>query len=64
MATVGAMVKRITERTPPRPVDGGIGGLTPAEDAELSDLLNGPHKVCECGSPGCGCPLITPKHLP
>lgn len=40
--------------------DGGIGGLTPAEDAELSDLLNGPHKLCECGDPGCGSPIPKP----
>lgn len=26
-------------------------------------LLNGPHKLCECGSPGCGCPIVPPRHL-
>lgn len=44
--------------------DGGIGGLTAGEEAELSDLLNGPHKICECGSPGCGCPIIPPRGKP
>lgn len=62
MRTIGAMVKQIKDRTPPNP-DGGIGGLTPGEEAELSDLLNGAHKTCECGQPACGSPLIIPKSI-
>jgi hypothetical protein len=32
-------------------------------EPEPVDLLNGPHKVCECGSPGCGCPVAPePKY--
>lgn len=27
------------------------------------DLCNGPHKLCECESPGCGCPILPPKKL-
>lgn len=30
--------------------NGGIGGLTPDEELELDDLLNGPHKACTCPS--------------
>lgn len=41
--SIGRMVKRHQ----PNPL-GGIGGLTPAEEAEASDLLNGPHKACTC----------------
>lgn len=33
------------------------------EAREPDDLLNGPHKECECGSPGCGCPIIPPRKL-
>lgn len=40
-------------RTRPDP-DGGIGGLTPDEETELSDLLNGPHKACTCEGACCG----------
>lgn len=60
MRTIGAMVKQIKDRTPPNP-DGGIGGLTPGEEAELSDLLNGEHRICECMACECGSPLIVPK---
>ena len=46
--SIGELVQRI-EATKPKPP---------------SDLLNGPHKVCECGSPGCGCPIIPPRGKP
>lgn len=42
--------------------DGGIGGLTTGEEAELSDLLN-QEQPCECGETCCGSPLIDP-HRP
>jgi hypothetical protein len=60
--TIGDLVRRIPRRDP-NP-DGGSGGLTDEELAPFTDLLNGPHKVCECGSPGCGCPIIPPRGLP
>lgn len=61
---IGEQVRAMVSRREPRPnPDGGIGGLTPAEDAALDDLLNGEHKLCECGSPGCGSPIIPPKRL-
>lgn len=40
---------------------GGIGGLTPAEDAQLVELLNGGQR-CECGqcSDECSSPIVKP----
>lgn len=51
------MLGRFIQRQQANP-DGGIGGLTPAEDVELNDLLNGPHKACECGDGMCGNPIL------
>lgn len=61
MKNIGELVEQIKARsTPPNP-DGGIGGLTAGEEAELSDLLNGEHRTCECGICDCSSPLIEPK---
>jgi hypothetical protein len=43
--------------------DGGIGGLTVGEEAELSDLVNSGDRLCECGRCGCGSPLLEPKRF-
>lgn len=58
--SIGDMVRRMVDDREPRNPDGGIGGLTAGEEHELDDLLNGPHKLCECGQPGCGCPIFKP----
>ena len=42
--------------------DGGIGGLTVGEEAELTQLLNEGYP-CECGVCGCNSPLIEPKRF-
>lgn len=57
---IGEMVQRIKDRRPEPNPDGGIGGLTPAEESQLSDLLNQDYP-CECGVCGCNSPLIEPK---
>jgi hypothetical protein len=44
----------------------GIPDLIRRKDREApepSDLLNGPHKLCECETPGCGCPIIPPRFV-
>lgn len=66
MATIGEMVQRIKDRTPPPNPDGGIGGLTDEELKPWTDLLNGPDRLCECGeTPGSCCsPILPPKGLP
>lgn len=66
------MIGRFIRRFQDNP-DGGLGGLTPAEDVELvkiqtegadlaealgmSDLVNGSDKLCECGDGWCGNPV-------
>jgi hypothetical protein len=57
--TIGEFIQRKTRPNP----DGGIGGLTPAEDDALNDLLNRADKLCDCGVCGCGSPLIEPKRF-
>lgn len=60
---IGEMAARMVERTPPRDPDGGIGTLTPAEDAQLTDLLNS-EPPCECGVCGCNNPIWEPGRRP
>ena len=57
---IGEMVSRIKERAPSPNPDGGIGGLTDAEERQLSDLLNDDYP-CECGVCGCNTPLLEPR---
>jgi hypothetical protein len=46
--SIGDMVRRMVDDREPRNPDGGINGLTPAEEDALDDLLNGQNRVCPC----------------
>lgn len=62
---IGEQVARMVARREPRPAnpDGGLGDLTPAEEARWTDLLNAPGDLCECGKCGCGSPILEPKRF-